>query len=184
MTWALAFAIVGAVWLKSAIENRPVRDVLRGVFTDYGPGPGAAGFAPNEDLLAGVLTGSQSSGSAAPANGSTQHRTGVGTFDGEKVAAWIIPLLQQSRAAGWAGTVTSGYRTPEYSESLCFDRCGQPSCPGTCAGRSSNHSGTAYPHGAVDVTDYTNFGTIQRRIGSPLRNSLPSDRVHFSVSGT
>jgi hypothetical protein len=79
--------------------------------------------------------------------------------------------------------VTSGYRTPEYSTSLCIAMCGAPSCPGRCAGASSNHSGKVYPAGAVDVTDYTRFGQIQPQIGSPLRNDLPIDPVHYSVSG-
>ena len=86
---------------------------------------------------------------------------------------------------GWSGTVTSGYRTPEYSESLCFDMCGAPSCPGTCAGRSSNHSGKVYPRGAIDVSDEATFGAIMRRLGNPIKNSLgPADPVHFSVSGS
>lgn len=108
---------------------------------------------------------------------------GLVQFDGHTVAAWIARWLQKSRDAGWKGTVTSGYRTPEYSESLCQNMCGAPSCPGTCAGRTSNHSGKEYPSGAVDVSDYTNFERIQYEIGSPLRNDLPYDPVHFSVNG-
>jgi hypothetical protein len=109
---------------------------------------------------------------------------GLGTFEGEQVAGWIVPWLEKSRDAGWTGTVTSGYRDPAYSESLCLAMCGAPSCPGRCAGRSSNHSGKDYPAGAVDVTDYANFGQIQRQIGSPLHNSLGSaDPVHFSYAG-
>ena len=108
---------------------------------------------------------------------------GVVTFDGKPVAAWIAKWLAKSREHGWKGVVTSGYRTPEYSESLCQNMCGQPSCPGTCAGRTSNHSGKEYPAGAVDVTDYTNFERIQFEIGSPLRNDLPYDPVHFSTNG-
>lgn len=108
---------------------------------------------------------------------------GLTTFDGVVVASWIARWLEKSRRAGWNGTVTSGYRTPEYSESLCQRMCGQPSCPGTCAGRSSNHSGKDYPAGAVDVSDYANFERIQYEIGSPLRNDLPYDPVHFSVNG-
>lgn len=108
---------------------------------------------------------------------------GLGIFDGKTVAAWIIPWLEKSRKAGWTGTVTSGYRTPEYSTSLCIAMCGAPSCPGRCAGASSNHAGKIHPAGAVDVTDYTRFESIQWQIGSPLRNDLPVDPVHFSVSG-
>lgn len=108
---------------------------------------------------------------------------GLATFDGKTVAAWMIPWLEKSRKAGWDGTITSGYRDPAYSESLCMNMCGKPFCPGLCAGKTSNHSGKSYPAGAIDVTDYSNFERIQFEIGSPLRNDLPLDPVHFSVSG-
>jgi hypothetical protein len=106
---------------------------------------------------------------------------------GRSVPAWMVPWLDKSRAAGWSGVVVSGVRTPEYSEQLCYNMCGAPSCPGRCAGRASNHNMTAdqgYPYGALDVSDYYNFGAIQKRIGSPLINVLGAqDPVHFSVSG-
>lgn len=106
---------------------------------------------------------------------------------GRAIPNWMIPWLDRSYAAGWRGVVNSGVRTPEYSESLCYQICGAPSCPGRCAGRSSNHNMVAsqgYPYGAVDLSDYYNFGAIQPRIGSPLRNALGAqDPVHFSVSG-
>lgn len=110
--------------------------------------------------------------------------SGVGTIDGKTVAAWMIPWIEKSRAAGWQGTIVSGYRTPEYSTSLCMNMCGAPSCPGRCAGASSNHSGSVYPAGAIDVSYYWQFKSIQYQIGSPLRNNLPADPVHFSVSGS
>lgn len=113
-----------------------------------------------------------------------QPTSGVGTFDGKPCANWIIPWLEKSRRAGWDGYLVSGWRDPDYSEQLCYAMCGAPSCPGRCAGRSSNHSGSEYPAGAVDVSDFYNFGAIQKRIGSPLINDLgPADPVHFSISG-
>lgn len=99
------------------------------------------------------------------------------------IANWIIPWLERSWDAGWRGVVNSGYRSPEYSEALCLQICGHPSCPGTCAGRTSNHTQYVQPGGAVDVSDYYTFGAVQQRIGSPLWNNLPSDRVHFSSTG-
>lgn len=103
------------------------------------------------------------------------------------IPAWMVPWLEKSRAAGWTGVVVSGVRTPEYSESLCFNMCGAPSCPGRCAGRASNHNMTpdqGYPYGALDVSDYYRFAAVQVDIGSPLRNALGAqDPVHFSVSG-
>jgi hypothetical protein len=112
--------------------------------------------------------------------------SGFATFDGKTVAAWMVPWLVKSRAAGWDGYVVSGVRTPAYSQSLCYSMCGAPTCPGRCAGIYSNHNmlpTQGYPYGAVDVTDYYDFEAIQFRIGSPLRNALPIDPVHFSVSG-
>lgn len=112
---------------------------------------------------------------------------GFGTFDGRTAPNWMIPWLEKSRANGWRGTVVSGVRTPAYSEQLCYAMCGAPFCSGRCAGRASNHNMEpyqGYPHGALDVSDYYNFGAIQKRIGSPLKNALGAkDPVHFSVSG-
>lgn len=105
---------------------------------------------------------------------------------GRQIPNWMIPWLDKSRAAGWSGVVVSGVRTPQYSQSLCYAMCGHPTCPGTCAGVNSNHNMTAdqcYPYGAIDISDQFDFESIQYRIGSPLRNYLPADTVHFSVSG-
>jgi hypothetical protein len=116
-------------------------------------------------------------------NHPTRGAKGVARFDGEQVAAWMVRWLKKSRDHGWRGELVSGYRSPAHSERLCLDMCGATSCPGRCAGRSSNHSGKDFPAGAVDVSDQFTFAAIQPRIGSPLRNDLPSDRVHFSASG-
>ena len=117
---------------------------------------------------------------------SSVDRAGVVQFDGHAVAAWIEPHLTWARANGWKGTIYSGYRTPEHSEEICRQKCGAPSCPGRCAGRTSNHSGRVAPAGAVDVSDYVTFGRLMAR--SPhrpqLRNALPTtDPNHFSESG-
>lgn len=111
---------------------------------------------------------------------------GFATFQGKTVAAWMVPWLEKSQKAGWNGVVVSGVRTPAYSEQLCYNMCNAPTCPGKCAGRYSNHNMTStqgYPYGALDVSDYDSFERIQFEIGSPLRNDLPIDPVHFSVSG-
>jgi hypothetical protein len=109
--------------------------------------------------------------------------SGITMFDGKPVASWIVPWLLKARANGWRGYVMSGYRTPEYSESLCYGICGNPSCPGRCAGRTSGHSQKVFPRGCVDCTDYLNLANIFVRIGAPLKNNLPVDRPHFSNSG-
>jgi hypothetical protein len=115
-----------------------------------------------------------------------RRQDGFATWDGKTVAAWQVYWLDKSRAEGWGGTVASGVRTPAYSEHLCYVMCGRPTCPGKCAGRSSNHNmepSQGFPRGALDVTDYAKFGRVQQAIGSPLRNALPRDPVHYSASG-
>lgn len=105
---------------------------------------------------------------------------------GHSIPNWMIPWLIKSWDAGWRGQVNSGVRTPQHSIELCYGQCGHPSCPGTCAGASSNHNmseGQGYPYGAIDVSDYYTFERIQWQISSPLRNDLPNDPVHFSVTG-
>jgi hypothetical protein len=105
---------------------------------------------------------------------------------GRQIPNWMIPWLDKSRAAGWDGVVVSGVRTPAQSQGLCYAMCNAPTCPGKCAGVYSNHnmtSGQCYPSGALDVSDQYEFEQVQFQIGSPLRNNLPLDTVHFSVSG-
>lgn len=121
---------------------------------------------------------------------------GLATFDGKTVAAWFVGKstgpdgkqvnwLQRIRDHGWTGTVVSGYRTPEYSEHLCYVICGAPTCPGRCAGRSTNHAQHGPPSwGAIDVSDYYTFARIAKEVGAPFHNGLPStDPVHFSFPG-
>jgi hypothetical protein len=120
------------------------------------------------------------------AKASAAPRAGVATFDGRPVAAWMVPYLEWARQNGWKGTLNSGWRDPAYSEHLCLNMCGRPSCPGKCAGRTSNHAGSVKPAGAVDVSDYVTFGHLMARCPySPkLQNRLGArDPVHYSVSG-
>lgn len=120
----------------------------------------------------------------------------LSTFEGTTVPAWMVGLdpgpngshvnwLQKIRATGiWHGQINSGYRTPAYSEGLCIAMCGAPSCPGRCAGRSTNHAKKVYPGGAIDVSDYVNFAIAARQVGAPFQNALgAADPVHFSPSG-
>lgn len=109
----------------------------------------------------------------------------VTRFDGVPCAIWLAKRLQKARDAGkWKGKLVSGYRSPAYSESLCRRMCGAPSCPGRCAGRASNHSGSVYPAGAVDVSDYGTFRAECARLDLGIKNALDArDPVHFSVSG-
>lgn len=112
-------------------------------------------------------------------------KPGVGTFDGVRVAKCAIPILRWCRAHDWGGHLVSGYRSPAYSEHLCYAMCGRPSCPGKCAGRASNHSGNSPVRFAVDVSDYATFKNVVARcpLKPHIHNNLPVDPVHFSPSG-
>ena len=112
-----------------------------------------------------------------------------------RVAGWMVGAatgpdgqkrnwLKELRQHGWPGELYSGFRDPAYSESLCLNMCGRPSCPGMCAGRASNHSQVGPPNwGAIDVKEYIAFGRACEAIGAPFRNNLPADRPHRSFTG-
>lgn len=110
---------------------------------------------------------------------------GVGSFDGVPVANWLIPYLSWARQNGWQGRLNSGWRSPEHSERLCFEKCGAATCPGTCAGRSSNHSADVKPKGAIDVSDEARFAELMARcpLSPRIFNDLSKDRIHFSATG-
>jgi peptidoglycan hydrolase-like protein with peptidoglycan-binding domain len=116
---------------------------------------------------------------------SAKPRAGVVKFEGRPVAAWLVPYLTWARQHGWQGTLSSGYRSPAQSEQYCLRHYGAPSCPGKCAGRTSNHSGRIKPHGAIDVTHYDQFAALMRKCPYSPRifNDLPLDPLHFSSTG-
>jgi hypothetical protein len=97
------------------------------------------------------------------------------------IADWIIPVLAWAYQHGWTGTVTSGYRT--YAEQAELNAAGDFSAP---AG-TSNHESTAYPGGAVDVTNSSQLISVlvdypgpEKLIGGVLG---PIDPEHFSATG-
>lgn len=105
---------------------------------------------------------------------------GVGTFDGKRVALWIIPILKYARRKGWKGKVQSGYRTFAEQSALYNGRASN-SNPVAKPG-SSNHEKSVYPGGAVDVTDAVTLDRILK--ASQYRDVLvwagSKDPVHFS----
>lgn len=102
---------------------------------------------------------------------------GVGHFEGTAVAAWIAPILEYARERGWKGSVTSGYRSFAEQKAI-YDRGTRPAAkPGT-----SNHEFTAFPGGAVDVSNAEQLSQILQ--GSKYAHMLvwagSKDPVHFS----
>ena len=120
---------------------------------------------PNRDRR----TGTRSGHSAAPWNPRSK-----------PIAGWIIPVLEWADEHGWRGTVTSGYRT--FYEQAQLNAAGAYSAP---AGLS-NHETTAYPGGAVDVTEPGQLIAVLagyralELVGGVLG---PIDPEHFSATG-
>lgn len=114
-------------------------------------------------------------------------RGGTVVIDGVKVAAWIADVVLWVRRDGWNGHVSDGYRSVADQRIACTHVCGNPNgCPGRCAKPgTSNHQRTEFPGGAVDVTEYEDFGRRAKRYphGPTVKNDLPLDRVHFSYTG-
>ncbi len=97
------------------------------------------------------------------------------------IADWIIPVLEWAYLHGWTGTVTSGYRT--YYEQAQLNAAGAFSAPAGV----SNHETTAYPGGAVDVTNSSQLIAVLRNYPGPRKlvgGVLgPVDPEHFSATG-
>jgi hypothetical protein len=97
------------------------------------------------------------------------------------IADWIVPVLEWAHLHGWTGTVTSGYRT--FAEQAQLNAAGAYSAPAGV----SNHETTAYPGGAVDVTDPSQLIAVLRSYPGPekLVGGVlgPVDPEHFSATG-
>jgi hypothetical protein len=124
------------------------------------------------------LPGSSSGGGSGSASFSTPPtQSGVASFEGKKVAAWIKPALVYARNHGWKGQVNSGYRS--FADQIRIYNSGvRPAAkPGT-----SNHEGTDFPRGAVDVSDAQTLARILSRspYGKRLKWAGAKDPVHFS----
>lgn len=127
-------------------------------------------------------SGGSRSSSSSPSSGGH----GTATYDGKKVAEWMVPALRWAREHGWKGTITSGVRTRAEQQSLwdrwnAGDRGGivrQPAKPG-----ESNHE--VENGGAVDVSDPDTLARILHgyRGRKLIQGTAINDPVHFSATG-
>jgi hypothetical protein len=187
VTAALGFLILGAILLKAGWKDQNIVDVLLG---NDKTNPG--GHVPDptaQSILAGIgegdlgtpgapggLTRTPVLPSAAPSgkvHGTTQ-------FDGIPVASWIAPILHAARSTGrWRGRVTSGYRSPN---EVVTPSPGLPVAP---QGKS-NHNGTIFPKGAVDVSDPGGLEDALKHVAGGYllkRGTAIGDPIHFSATG-
>lgn len=127
---------------------------------------------------AAPATPKASSASSASSGGMP---AGIVKFDGKPVAAWVARELSWARAHGWTGTVTSGYRTDAQQTAIYKSGVRPAAVPKSMGGSGSNHEGSVFPLGAVDVTQAPQLAQIlQRRPGSKLKWAGAKDPVHFS----
>lgn len=136
-----------------------------------------AGISGNNDMLAG-MSGNTPHGDTAVG----LKAKGVGSYQGTPVANWIIPILQYAREHGWKGGVNSGYRTDAVQTQIYNSGRRPAAVPKSLGGQGSNHEGSTYPLGAVDVSEASQLSQILQN--SPYRGVLvwagKKDPVHFS----
>lgn len=107
--------------------------------------------------------------------------SGTASFDGKKVAAWMVPILQYARERGWKGTITSGYRSDAEQVRIYNSGVRPAAKPKALGGSGSKHSETGFLEGAIDVTDPQTLDRILRKKNSRLKFAGAKDPVHFSV---
>jgi hypothetical protein len=136
----------------------------------------ALGQIPQDTVSSGT-TGTTKTAAPTAAGGGHGLPKGVVQFDGKPVAAWIARDLQWAKQHGWTGTVTSGYRTFQEQKRIYDSGVRPAAVPGT-----SNHEMTAFPGGAVDVTNAAQLAQIlsKKPGGSLLVWAGGKDPVHFS----
>jgi hypothetical protein len=185
---ALAALTVGAWFAYSALSGKSLADVLKGGTPPLDPSGNVQGGASTDtgtDTGTGDRTALPSPVDLIPGSGSI-------VIDNHPVAQWIAKQVLAARAHGWQGPVTSGVRTTADQRQACINVCGNPNgCPGRCARPgTSNHRGTRFPLGAVDVSDRDGFvialAAAKRAgdiTGPVIKNDLPNDRGHFSFTG-
>jgi predicted nucleic acid-binding Zn-ribbon protein len=108
---------------------------------------------------------------------------GTEVMDGYPVADWIWKILEAARHAGVDFTVSSGFRTD--AEQLAIWNSGvRPAAkPKALGGPGSNHEGTVYPAGAVDIApgaDALDAWLEHSRWANTLIYAGAKDPVHFS----
>lgn len=167
---AVGFAglLAGGVLIAAAITGASLTDVASGRTT--GPKPLGGDSKGTTSAAAGDAS--------SPGGGaSSDQPTGLATFEGVKVAAWIKPALVYARSKGWTGKVNSGWRSFAEQTDIWNSGVRPAAKPG-----ESNHEGEDFPRGAVDVTEAAQLSQILK--GTPFEGLLvwagSKDPVHFS----
>lgn len=94
-----------------------------------------------------------------------------------RIANWIAPFLSWAAGHGWGGSITSGYRSKAEQTRIWNSGVRPAARPGT-----SNHEGTTFPSGAVDVSAAAQLASVLSKRPGPhlLQWAGSKDPVHFS----
>lgn len=187
MVPGIALLVMGGMLLYSGWNKKSLMAVFDGSPPDQLGGPDPSAYGVPGSSYAGPI--SPATGAALntlqTAMGVSPSGSGVRVLDGHPVAAWIVPILKWAKANGWKGQVTSGYRTFAQQEQAASNYGLQHYGPGGAQG--SNHRKTAYPGGAVDVTNPEQLNSVlQHYPGTPKlvwAGPIIGDTVHFSATG-
>ena len=167
-----------------AVDNRAARGQLAVQFLNqHGADPlqFAMGIRALRDVLGTPAAAAQAPRPASPSRQASfttpPTESGVANFEGKKVAAWIAPALVYARQHGWKGQVNSGFRSFADQTRIYNSGVRPAAKPGT-----SNHEGTQFPRGAVDVSDAQTLSRILQNspYGQRLKWAGAKDPVHFS----
>lgn len=187
MAAAIILITIGSVMAISAVEGIGITDVLKGVMGGKIDPRGGSGATTSTDPNAPPDASPTDPVGAGITSNPLGGLTGTTTIDGKPVANWIAKVVLWARTHGWTGQVTSGVRTAAEQSAACIAVCGNPNgCPGRCAAPGqSNHRGSIWPIGAVDVTNPDQFEQVISGYpgGAPIKRALASDPVHFSATG-
>lgn len=114
---------------------------------------------------------------------------GTTNVQGVPVANWIAKILRMAMSDGVNIQVSSGYRSTAKQASLYYGAPANGLIRGVtvAAPGTSNHEGTRYPRGAVDLSSgswQSLQGWLAQHPNVPLKHySEPRDPYHFSASG-
>lgn len=184
---------------------------VQGIFGDVGQGAlNEVAQATNQYLIqkanAEAKAAASSSASTGGGGGPTASNagvsagslpTGVGvpsaTYNPlhKPIDKWIWPILAWAKSHGWAGSVTSGYRTDAEQESAAADYAAQLGKPISAiypdGPLGSNHVKPNYPGGAVDINDQGALAAVLRGYKSHPTliwgGTTIEDAVHYSSTG-
>lgn len=190
MVLPIALLTIAAILITKGFTGKSLSEIINGEVTPEDWKDSLPGFDSDADAIESVKGDLQRmlDTPSVILPGSYIAKTQPITIDGIRVAGWIGAIVLWARKNGWSGRVTSGIRSDADQRRACQGVCGNPNgCPGRCAEPgTSNHKGTLFPAGAVDVSDPAGFARVLSKYpgGAPIKNELGAqDPVHFSRSG-